>query len=219
MELHIIYQDNHLLVVRKPAGIAVQRDNSGDESLLDLAKTWLKVESGKQGNVYLGLVHRLDRPVSGVIVFAKTSKAAARLSEQFREREVKKVYHALAEGIVPEEGTLEDNITRKGATSRIAEGDEGQPARLHFKRLGHEKNISLVEIDLSTGRHHQIRLQFAHRGHPLLGDFRYGSKIVFGDRCVALHASSLTLTHPTLKEEMAFEAKPDVFWKEFYPLP
>ncbi len=206
---HIIYLDNHLMVLHKPAGMLVQRDRTGDESLLDLARAYLKKRFNKPGNVYLGLVHRLDRPVSGVIVFARTSKAAARLSAQFRERRVEKVYRAVVEGEIAAAGELTDRMIRSGATSRIEEGDGGREARLSFRRLlcGHGR--SLVEINLGTGRHHQIRLQLAHTGHPIIGDFRYGSKTKFGERAIALQATTLTLFHPTRQERISFSALPD----------
>lgn len=214
-ETDIIFIDNHLLVINKPAGILVQKDSTGDTSLLEEAKHYIKETFGKPGNVYLGLVHRIDRPVSGVVVFARTSKAASRLSQQFRSGTPEKVYHAIAEGEVPEEGNWTDYISREGATSRIAKKGEGKEARLSFRRLKYNNGRSLVEVRLETGRHHQIRLQFASRGYPLLGDFRYGSKIKFGDKAVALHSSSLTVSHPTLNKEMQFTSPHESFWLDF----
>ncbi len=199
--------------MNKPPGMLVQGDITGDASLLDWCKAYLKEKFNKEGKVYLGLVHRLDRPVSGVVVFARTSKAAARLSEQFRQKNVEKVYLALAEGRVPHEGELVDQIVRDGATSRIAA--EGQKADLAFRRLKYDNGISLVEVRPGTGRHHQIRLQFASRGYPLLGDFRYGSKIRFGNKAIALHAASIAIIHPTLKEKMVFRADRPSFWDAY----
>ena len=207
-----LFIDNHLLVVRKPAGMLVQADRTGDRSLLDRGREYVKVEYRKPGNVYLGLVHRLDRPVSGVIVFARTSKAAGRLAEQFRSRQVRKVYWALVEGKIAGEGRLVDRVVRRGATSRIAKGEEGQKAELSFRRLDAAGGRSWVEIELDTGRHHQIRVQFANLGHPVIGDFRYGSKVKFPERALALHARSLTLNHPTRREPMTFTAEPEPFW-------
>ena len=209
--MNIIFIDNHLLVLNKPAGILIQGDKTGDPTLLDEARLYLKERFNKPGNVYLGLVHRLDRPVSGVVVFARTSKAAARLSEQFRTKSPKKIYLALAEGEVPTEGEWTDRIVRKGVTSSIGKDAEGQRAELKFRRLDYDGKKSLVEIELATGRHHQIRVQFASRGHPIIGDVRYGSKIKFGDRALALHARSLTIIHPTLKKEMTFTSDPENF--------
>ena len=210
--LKILYTDNHLLVVRKPAGLLVQGDRTGDTTLLDCAREYIKDQFNKPGNVYLGLVHRLDRPTSGVVVFALTSKAAKRLSDQFRERNVRKIYWALVQGKTPTEGTLVDRIRRHGPKSHLSKGTDGQHAELSFRRLRYHKGVSWVEIELATGRHHQIRVQFAHRGHPVIGDFRYGSKIKFGQRALALHARSLTISHPTRKEEMTFVAELEPFW-------
>ena len=210
--LKVLHTDNHLLVVRKPAGMLVQGDRTGDTSLLDYAREYIKDKFDKPGNVYIGLVHRLDRPTSGVVVLALTSKAAKRLSEQFRVGDVRKIYWALVEGKTPSNGTLVDQIRRHGITSHIARGDGGQRAELSFRRLQYHKGVSWVEIELATGRHHQIRVQFSHRGHPVIGDFRYGSKIKFGQKALALHARSLTISHPTRKEEMTFLAELEPFW-------
>ncbi len=214
--MKILYTDNHLLVVRKPAGMLVQGDRTGDTSLLDHARKQIKDKFNKPGNVYLGLVHRLDRPTSGVVVFALTSKAAKRLSEQFRVGSVRKIYWALVEGKTPPDGTLVDRIHRHGPTSHIAKGSRGQRAELSFRRIQYHKGVSWVEVELVTGRHHQIRVQFSHRGYPVIGDFRYGSKIKFGKKALALHARSLTINHPTRKEEMTFVAEVEPFWpKQF----
>lgn len=212
IESHQLYLDNHLLVLNKPAGLLIQGDQTGDPSLLNLAKVYLKQKFNKPGNVFLGLVHRLDRPASGVVVFARTSKAARRLAEQFRSREVTKIYWILAEGDVPSDGVWQDYLARDGVTSRVVDAKSGRLARLRFRRLDYRNGISRVEVILETGRHHQIRVQFAHRGYPILGDFRYGSKRHFGDRALALHAYSLTIRHPTRKEKMTFTDPPDQNW-------
>ncbi|MBU2510932.1 RluA family pseudouridine synthase [bacterium] len=210
--LDIIYQDNHLLVVNKPAGVLIQGDKSGDKSLYHHVQHYLKTTLNKPGNVYLGLVHRLDRPVSGVVVFAKTSKAASRLSEQFRKKTIKKSYIALVKGKIPTSGTLVDQIERMGVTSRIVTDGTGKDAKLSYRRLLYQKEISLVEIQLETGRHHQIRIQFSNLGFPILGDFRYGSKEKFPLKAIALHAHSLQITHPTTKESMIFSSNPSELW-------
>ena len=215
-KLEVIYCDNHLLVLNKPAGILIQRDKTGDSSLLEYAKSYIKNKYNKPGNVYLGLVHRLDRPVSGVVVFARTSKAASRLSKQFKERSTEKIYTAIVEGEIPAEGDWLDKVARRGVTSYIAKGGEGSPADLHFTRLSYKDGFSLVRIRLGTGRHHQIRIQFASRGYSIVGDFRYGSSLKFGDRAIALHSSSLSITHPTTKEEMTFTAKPAANWQSYF---
>ncbi len=190
----------------------MQGDRTGDTSLLDCARKYIKDKFNKPGNVYIGLVHRLDRPTSGVVVFALTSKAAKRLSEQFRVRAVRKIYWALVEGKAPTHGTLVNRIRRHGPTSHLVKGAGGQHAELSFCRLRYREGVSWVEIELATGRHHQIRVQFAHHGHPVIGDFRYGSKVKFGQRALALHARSLTIIHPTRKEEMTFVAELEPFW-------
>lgn len=213
--LNIIYMDNHLLVVNKPAGLLIQGDRTGEASLLDISRLFIKAKFSKPGNVYLGLVHRLDRPVSGVTVFARTSKAASRLSEQFRKREVVKMYWALVEGKTPDKGNFEDRIFRDGTASRIGEGENGsRPAELGFRRLNYKDGISLVAIRLETGRHHQIRVQFSSRGFPLLGDMRYGSNIKFTGKNIALHARSLSFEHPTRRCRVDFQALPGDYWME-----
>ena len=215
-KLEVIYCDNHILVLNKPAGILIQRDKTGDSSLLEYAKAYIKDKYNKPGNVYLGLVHRLDRPVSGVVVFARTSKAASRLSSQFKERTTEKIYTAIVEGEAPLEGGLVDSIARRGVTSYIAEDGKGSEADLHFSRLKYKDGFSLLRIRLGTGRHHQIRIQFASRGYPIVGDFRYGSSIKFGDKAIALHSSSLSIIHPTTKEEMTFTARPAAIWQNYF---
>lgn len=211
---NIIYEDNHLLVANKPAGMLVQGDITGDESLLEITKKYIKEKYNKPGNVFLGLVHRLDRPASGVIVLARTSKAASRLSKQFREKTIEKYYVALVEGKIPKSGILKDKISRNGANSKI--NNNGKQAELKYKLLKYKNNVSKVEIKLITGRHHQIRVQFAERGNPILGDFRYGSKIKFGKKALALHSYSLSLAHPTTKENMTFEFEPDDYWENYF---
>ncbi len=206
---YILYMDNHLLVVNKPAGLLVQGDQTGDLTLLEQSKVFLKEKFDKKGNVYLGLVQRIDRPVSGIVVFARTSKAAGRLSEAIRQRHIRKTYIALVQGVPNQQDKLIDYLDRNGVTSIIADSDTGKKAELSYKRLDSKKNVSLLEIDLHTGRHHQIRVQFSSRGFPILGDFRYGSKTRFGNKALALHASRLSLQHPVSKEWMTFKSYPD----------
>lgn len=212
MALNILFEDNHLLVVRKPAGLLSQGDQTGDPNLLDLGKTYLKDKYNKPGNVFLGLVQRLDRPVSGVMVFARTSKAAARLSEQIRNRTIQKHYWALAEGQLPPSGKLDHHIAKRQKKSRIVEPPQGQHATLSYQCLGFQNNISWLTIQLNTGRHHQIRVQFAHIGHALIGDYKYGSRKPYPNRSFALHAQSLTFTHPTTQKTLTFTADPDPHW-------
>ncbi len=215
----LIYIDNHIAVVRKPSGMLIQGDKTGDITLFDLTKTYIKNKYNKPGNVYLGLVHRLDRPVSGIIVFARTSKAAARLNEQFRNREIKKKYWALVQGNPPKEGHFVDFIHRQERSSTISKNKKGQKAELTYRLIKHRQNISLVEIELGTGRHHQIRVQFADRGYPILGDFRYGSRIKYGNRSLALHACKLSFRHPVQQTTMSFFTLPDEYWpKSLLPI-
>ena len=210
--MNIIYEDNHLLVVNKPAGQLVQGDQTGRTTLLEEAKTWLKEKYNKPGNVFLGLVHRLDRPASGVVVLARTTKAASRLSEEIRSRRPRKTYWALVAGEVPLEGRWTDHLHRDEFNSSVVAAPSGKEARLSYNRLKFVQGVSLVEISLETGRHHQIRVQFSHRGFPILGDRRYGSLQAFGDNDIALHAREMVIRHPTLGEEMSFIAEPGKDW-------
>jgi 23S rRNA pseudouridine1911/1915/1917 synthase len=208
----VLYEDNHLLVVTKPAGMPVQGDESGDDSLLDLCKLYIKEKYHKPGAVFLGLVHRLDRPVSGVVVFARTSKAASRLSEQFRAHTTVKKYLAICQGVPQKTGVLKDYLIRQERHSVVSRNQEGKLAELSFDIRGTHHETALLEIILKTGRHHQIRVQFSSRGYSLLGDFRYGSKIKFPNRSLALHAYMLEINHPTQKNRMRFLSPPISSW-------
>ncbi len=212
--IDILYEDNHLLVVIKPTSMPIQDDESGDLSLLSSCKNYIKEKYNKPGAVFLGMVHRLDRPVSGVVVFARTSKAAARLSEQFRQHSTVKKYIAICHGKIDSKGTMIDFLVRNERNSRVTKNkSEGKRSELSFckiKDLAHNK--SLVEIELKTGRHHQIRVQFSHRGFPLVGDFRYGSKEQFPKKGIALHSYLLEITHPTLKKRLTFTNRPNFFY-------
>jgi 23S rRNA pseudouridine1911/1915/1917 synthase len=214
----VFYQDNHLLALYKPAGLLVQSDITEEESLLDLGKSWLKALHGKPGRVFLGLVHRLDRPVAGVVLFCRTSKAAGRISEQFRFGSVRKKYIAILEGVPARKtGRLENLILRRERLSSIVvpEGTPGaREARLSFKLLDTDGAgaRSLVEIELETGRRHQIRLQFAHIGHPVLGDLRYGAAMPLPQKQIALFACELTVRHPTRNEEVRIRSALPLAW-------
>lgn len=203
--LVILYEDNHIIVVYKFSGILSQSDNTKDLDMVSIIKTYLKDRYHKPGNVYLGLVHRLDRPVKGVMVFAKTSKAAARLSEQIRNGQMHKKYYAVVEGILKEkEGILENKIEKIDNKKVLIDSINGKEAKLEYKVIKEKDNLSLVDITLLTGRYHQIRLQFSSRNHPLYGDTLYGSKYK-GD--LALISYSLSFIHPITKEKMCFEIK------------
>lgn len=232
MDLEIVYEDNHILVVVKPVGIPVQEDKSGDLDLLSMLKEYIKDTYEKKGNVYLGLVHRLDRMVSGVMVFAKTSKAAARLSESIRKKDVKKKYFAIVNGKIEKSNQkvrLEHFLLKNERLnkSQVVDKDCHKQAKLaileyqvvkNFKKNG--KEYTIVEIDLHTGRHHQIRVQFAKIGHPLYGDQKYGQKVNKVGEKVGLFSYSLTFPHPTKDEicqfcVMPYEAKNhDPIWEE-----
>ena len=211
MNIRVLYEDNHLLVVEKPANVPVQADASGDEDLLTACKGYIKEKYAKPGEVYLGLVHRLDRPVGGVMVFARTSKAAARLTEQFSAHRAKKRYAAIVEGSAPGEGRLTDFLwkdERTNTTSVVPEGTPGaKMAKLSFRTLAREGDLSLLDVDLQTGRPHQIRVQLSHAGFPIHGDQRYNPAAQVGEQ-IRLWAYALTIVHPTLKEEMTFYALP-----------
>lgn len=198
----ILYEDNHLLVAVKEPYILSQSDGSKTPDMLTILKQYLKEKYHKPGNVYLGLVHRLDKEVGGVMVFAKTSKAASRLSEQIRLHKTEKYYLAVVNGKV-ESATYKDKILREEYQSKIDK--TGKEAVLSFETLKVINNTSLVKINLLTGRHHQIRVQFSSRGHSLLGDSRYGKK---GKYPLALYAYHLAFYHPVTKEKLIFENLP-----------
>lgn len=212
----VLYEDNHLLVLYKPAGLLVQGDQTGDLSLLDLGKAWLKARYGKPGQVFLALVHRLDRPVAGVLLFCRTSKAAARLSEQFRSGQVRKHYLAIVEGEVKEPSNrLINHLERRDdRSSRIVSSPTplSQEARLSYRLIETRHSRSLLEIHLETGRHHQIRLQLSHIGYPIVGDLRYGASAPLPQKQIALLARELLIDHPTHKERMTFQSPLPLDW-------
>ncbi len=214
-DLHILYMDNHLLVVNKPPGMLVQQDETNDPDLLRLGKRYLKETFEKKGQAFLGLVHRLDRPASGVVVLARTSKAAARLSDQFRQRTPEKEYFALVEGVCRGSGTLRHTLAAsvRGGVRIVPTGDaSGKEARLQWRSLGVQDDLSLLSVRLETGRKHQIRVQFSAEGHPILGDFRYGAVRELDGRNLALHAFRLTVAHPVTRERITFCTPPPPAW-------
>lgn len=215
--LRVLHADNHLLVVAKPAGVPTVPDASGDESLLDQARAWVKREKHKPGAVYLGVVHRLDRPVSGLVVFARTSKAAARLTAAFRTRAVEKVYWGVAARAPAErEGVLEQWLRKDERSNRVevtSEGTAGEKrARTAWRVLaqvgrGAQTRV-LLELRPETGRPHQLRVAAATLGCPLLGDLKYGAREPLPDKSIALHARELGLSHPTRGERLCVECEP-----------
>lgn len=215
-KINVIYEDNHLLVVEKPINIPVQADESYDLDLLTMLKADLKKRYQKPGNVYLGLVHRLDRPVGGVMVFAKTSKAASRLSEQVRTHQFKKEYYAVVLGNIEKQGHLEDYLLKNEKRNIVTVHPQGKQAILDFICLQYKKDMSLVKIQLKTGRSHQIRVQFSHHGYPLFGDQKYSKQAKPGQQ-IALFSHAITFQHPTTKEMMYFSLPlPKRYpWSEF----
>lgn len=213
MDIPILYEDNHLLVVEKPVNIPVQADPTGDPDLLTMLKEDIKIRYQKPGNVYLGLVHRLDRPVGGVMVFAKTSKAASRLSDAIRRRAFDKKYVAVVRGTPKErQAKLEHHLwkdQKKNQVYVVPENDpRGKKAILDYKVLGEAKGMSLLEINLHTGRPHQIRVQFSNIGCPLYGDQKYGQAVNKPGQQIALWASELRFEHPTTKEWIKVKQAP-----------
>ncbi len=212
--LKILFEDNHIIVVEKMPNIPSQADKTEDLDMLTLVKQYIKEKYNKPGNVYLGLVHRLDRPVGGIMIFAKTSKAASRLSNQVREKTFKKKYLVVVDGkVFPKQGSLEDYLYKdeRHNMSKVVTKDKknAKLAKLDYKVLKHNevKDLSLLEIDLHTGRHHQIRVQLAHFGHSIFGDQKYGTR--GQGKQIALWAYSLTVQHPVTKEKMTFEDLPE----------
>ena len=212
--IKVLYEDNHIIVVEKPVNIPSQGDKTGDLDLLTMVKEYIKEKYNKPGEVYLGLVHRLDRPTGGVMVFARTSKAASRLSEQIRKNEFEKKYVAVINGkMEPPAGELEDYLFKlqKSNTSKVVDKNtkNAKEAILDYEvvKYNEEIDMSVLKVNLHTGRHHQIRVQMASRGHSLSGDQKYGTR--GRGKQLALWAYSLTFIHPTTKEEMTFEDYPE----------
>lgn len=209
-KLNILYEDNHLLVVEKPYNMPVQKDDSQDLDLLTLAKEYLKEKYQKPGNVYLGLVHRLDRPVGGIMVFARTSKAASRLSKMFQNHEFTKNYLAIVHDNVNKEEKLIDKIARDETThNSYIDDNHGKESILEYEKIAYnsKEDLSLIKINLKTGRHHQIRVQMAHHGNPLYGDNRYGLKEATP---ICLFAYHLEFKHPVQNKKLDFTILPKI---------
>lgn len=204
-----------MLVVEKPVNVPTQEDSSGDKDLLTILKEDIKKRYNKPGNVFLGLVHRLDRPVGGVMVFAKTSKAASRLSEQVRTREFRKVYLTVVHGVFKEKtGKLENYLVKDSKTNTVKVTDAGvngaKQAILDYEVLESGQSLSLVRVNLHTGRSHQIRVQFAAIGHPIYGDQKYGADKNKAGQQIALWSNQIIFKHPVTKEELKFESMPPI---------
>lgn len=219
----ILYEDNHILVVNKHAGDLVQADAEGETGLEDSIKQFIRVRDSKPGDVFLGVVHRVDRPVSGAVVFAKTGKALVRLNEMLRKGEIDKTYWVITEDLPPqEEGMLVHHIVRDGKQNRSRAYDsprkDSKEARLAYRMLAGSRNYYLFEVKLLTGRHHQIRAQFSKIGAPIRGDLKYGAKRSNPDGGISLHSRSLAFTHPVKKEPFEVTApvpEGDTLWAFF----
>lgn len=215
--MQVLYFDNHIVVVRKAAGIPTQAEDG--VSLEQEVRRWAKIQFEKKGEVFLYVAHRLDKPVSGIVLLAKTSKALERLQKAFRERRMQKTYVALVEGkILDEQATLENYLTQAEFRTRISSKEDSQAklCSLSYKVLERMPFASVVEIDLHTGRYHQIRAQFSHLGHPIVGDVKYGAKhIANRPSHIALHHQKMEFFHPVTQEKMIFETPPPRDWKEW----
>ena len=220
--MKVLYEDNHIIVINKAAGEIVQGDKTGDESLCDTMKAYIKEKYAKPGNVFIGLPHRLDRPVSGIVVFAKTSKALERLNRMFSEGSVKKIYWALTKGIPqPAEAELESWILRNEKMNKSfsypKEVKGSKRAVLHYRLAAASQNYNLIEVELKTGRHHQIRCQLSSIGCPIKGDLKYGAQRSNPDGSISLHARYIEFVHPVSKELIAITAPlpDDRLWQSF----
>ncbi|MDG3006293.1 RluA family pseudouridine synthase [Paludisphaera mucosa] len=224
MTPEILFEDNHCLVLNKPAGMLSQGDETGEPSLVTWTADYWKAKYAKPGNVYVGLVHRLDQPTSGVVLLARTSKAAARLADQFRTGGVSKLYWAIVEGRPDQDaGDWVDHLEKDHRTNRVrttGEG-EGKVARVAFEVLDSAAGLTKLALRPSTGRSHQLRVQLAERGMPIVGDRKYGSKRLVraldGEPRIALHARELTFQHPTLGQAIRIEAPVQADWPESSP--
>lgn len=220
--MEVLYEDNHLLAVNKSEPIPVQQDPSGDESLEEKVKKYIAERYKKKGNVFLGVVHRIDRPVTGVVLFARTSKALERMNKLFKNREVKKLYWAIVKNNPPaEEGTLEHHIVRNSKQNKSYAHDHpvpgSKPARLRYRVIARSDRYFLLEIDLETGRHHQIRCQLAKINCPIKGDLKYGADRSNPDGGISLHARSLSFNHPVggAPVDIIANPPPDPLWDYF----
>jgi 23S rRNA pseudouridine1911/1915/1917 synthase len=221
--MDVIYEDNHLLAVNKKCGEIVQGDKTGDVTLADELKAWLKEKYRKPGNVFVGIPHRLDRPVSGIVLFAKTGKALSRLNEMFRSGEIKKTYWAIVKNRPPKEEDelvhwLERNERQNKSYAYDNERPDTKKAILHYKLIACSDHYYLLEIDLKTGRHHQIRSQLSKIGCPIKGDLKYGASRSNPDGGISLHARRVLFTHPVSKETIQLVAsvpQDDNLWKSF----
>lgn len=218
----VLYEDNHIIIVNKTVSEIVQGDKTGDKPLSEIVKEWIKEKYNKPGNVFCGVTHRLDRPVSGIVLFAKTSKALPRLNKMFQDKEIRKTYWAIVKNKPREpEGTLTNYLVRNEKQNKSYAYDTEKPdskkAILHYKLIGQSDKYNLLEIDLETGRHHQIRCQLAKMGCVIKGDLKYGADRSNPDGGISLHARKITFIHPVSKEliEVTAPVPDDNLWKAF----
>jgi 23S rRNA pseudouridine1911/1915/1917 synthase len=219
MKPQILFEDNHLIAVNKRAGDLVQGDQTGDTPLPDYLKTYIKEKYNKPGNVFLGVIHRLDRPTTGVVLFARTSKGLERMNAAFKNRQTQKSYWAIVEGQLEGSKTLlhylKKNPKNNKSTAFLRPEEGAKDAKLTYKSLNIGDRYTLVEIELHTGRHHQIRSQLAAIGHPIKGDVKYGARRAERDKSICLHARNLKFSHPTTKETIAITAETPESFKPF----
>ena len=225
MGLLVLYEDNHLIAVKKEPGSIVQSDKTGDETLAEEVKAYIKRKYKKPGDVFLGIVHRLDRPVGGVIVFARTSKALTRMNELFREKKISKTYWAIVEEKPPREDAqlvnwLKKNQEKNRSRAYDTEVKDSKKAELTYRLMGRSKHYYYIEVHPKTGRHHQIRVQLAHLGCKIKGDVKYGAKRTNKDGSIHLFARSLSFIHPVKKEKLIIRSNPpmDPLWNEMINL-
>lgn len=222
--MEVVYEDNHIIIVNKRSGEIVQGDKTGDKPLAETVKDYIKVKYHKPGNVFLGVVHRLDRPVSGLVLFARTSKALTRLNDLFRTGDIHKTYWAIVKNTPTQpEGTLENWIVRNEKQNKSYAHDHEVPgakrARLSYRIIGKTDRYTLLEIHLMTGRHHQIRCQLAHMGCPIRGDLKYGAPRSNPDGGISLMAKQIDFVHPVTKEQITIKAPTpsDALWQALAP--
>lgn len=214
--IKVLYEDNHIIAVVKPAGVLTQGDRSGEASLMDEVKKYLKEKYKKPGGVFLGLVHRLDKPVSGIVLFAKTSKGAARLSEQFRNHEVEKIYQAVVLGkLEKSRGVLTNFLAKNKKTLKAENNENGKESILHYEVIKFNDKYSLLKIKLETGKFHQIRAQLSFAGYPILGDIKYGAKNALPDKSIALCATAISFKTATGGKQINLEISTPKNWQKY----
>ena len=210
--LDILFEDNHLIVINKKPGELSQGDKTNDITLSDKVKTFLKKRDQKKGNVFLGIIHRLDRPTSGIIIYSKTSKALSRMNEKFKQNAISKTYWAITKKINKSSGRLENFLIKNQSQNKSYVCDRktvnAKKAILRFRKILDLKNFSLISVNLETGRHHQIRSQFCHLGYPIKGDLKYGYKRPNKDKSIHLHSRKVIFTHPVSKQKIEIIANP-----------